>query len=166
MALLVLVLSGLARAEEPPPAPAAAAEACRQADAQGVPPPASADCTEYQSQLEQQAKRLESQVKVMEAQAKRLELQGKIRSANEPAAPKPDAPKPPAAPPGRPEDEDRVLEVFGGQASIRYQGGDYIVREGQSLPRGGRVEQVSLDGVVIVDGRVRRALPFFIGERR
>jgi len=167
-ALLMLALSD-ARAEETGAAPSASPDACRQADQEGVPPPPGADCTEYQVRLEQQAKRMESQAKVMEQHAKRLELLAKIKSAQAPAD-KPDSPPPaaarPAAPRLRPEDADRVLEVFGDQASIRYHGGEILVRQGEGLPQGGRVEWVSLDGVVVSDGNGRHTLPFFIGGRR
>lgn len=168
-ALLMLFLSG-ARAEETgaapvPPAPPASPDACRQADQEGVPPPPGADCTEYQVRLEQQAKRMESQAKVMEQHAKRLELLAKIKSAREPTG-QSDNPPPAAAAQPRPEDADRVLEVFGDRASIRYHGGEILVRQGEGLPQGGRVERVSLDGVVVSDGRGRHTLPFFIGGRR
>lgn len=167
-ALLMLAFAG-ARAEETaaapvPPAPSASPDTCRQADQEGVPPPPDADCTEYQIRLEQQARRMESQAKVAEQHAKRLELLAKIKSAQEPTDKSGNPP--PAAPLPRPEDAGRVLEVFGDQASIRYQGGDLLVRQGQGLPQGGRVERVSLDGVVVSDGRGRHTLPFFIGGLR
>ena len=166
-----------ARADEPPggaavaPAPAASPDSCRQADAQAVPPPPGADCTEYQLRLEQQAKRMESEVKIMEQQAKRWELFAKAKAAQEQADKKPvpaplqnsAPPLPGAMPSGVGPGADRVLEVFGDQARIRYRGGEFLVRAGQALPQGGSVAQVSLDGVVLVEGRSRRMLPFYIG---
>ena len=178
----VMLLSGHpARAEEAAavqpaqPSASATSEACRNADLNGVPPPPGIDCTEYQVRLEQQAKRMESQGKILEQQAKRQELLARIKTANdsatakkaEPADSASNLPKPPfdqfsqAGAMG----EDRMLEVFGDQALIRYRGGEILVRQGQTLPQVGLVEAVSTDGVVLAEGRGRRTLPFFIGER-
>jgi hypothetical protein len=165
-ALSGLVLSGSALAEESPPAqpaasPVLSAEACLRADLAGVPPPAAADCAEYQARLEQQAKRMDILAKIA---ASRQQIDKQSAPPPSPAKPPDPAQHSSAAPP--PALDDRVLEVFGDQASIRYRGGDLLVRQGQSLPQGGRVEQVSLQAVVIVEGGSRRALPFYIGERK
>ena len=159
-------------AEENSAAPTVpASDECRRADQNGVPPPPGSDCTEYQLRLEQQAKRMESEAKIMEQQARRLEFIAKAKAAQDqidkkppPAQPQNPPPSTPAAmPPLGGQGADRVLEVFGDQARIRYRGGEFLVRAGQALPQGGSVAQVSLDGVILVEGRNRRMLPFYIG---
>lgn len=174
-ALLVLFLYGhLAHAEEAVPTPpSSSAGLCMKADLEGVPPPSGTDCTEYQVGLEQQARRMESQAKIMEQQAKRLEILAKIQEAKEQITgeysrkansnkPANDAPSPPIQ--LQQIYEDRVLEVFGEQARIRYRGGEILVRQGQALSQGGLVGHVSLDGVVLFEGGNKHVLPFYIGE--
>jgi len=154
----------------------ASPDTCQWADQAGLPPPADADCTEFQVRLEQQAKRMDFQTKIMEQQAKRLELLAKIKVGKDMTEGNKAATSMPpnqrdlttsntvAPPPQNGKETDRVLEVFGEQARIRYRGGEILVRQGQTLPQGGSVSQVSIDGVVLVEGRSRRVLPFYIGE--
>lgn len=180
--LIVLTLyGGFAKADDALPGSAAAgslsisSDICQKADQEGMPPPPGIDCTDYQVRLEQQAKRMESQAKILEQQAKRFEILAKIQTAKGQPGEKKASPSDstnPANPPNPPlppfpqagVEQDRVLEVFGNQARIRYRGGEILVRQGQSLPRGGLIGEITTNGVTLIEGQSRQTLPFYIGE--
>lgn len=165
--VLVLALAGgPAGAED-------AAGECRSPEGRVLAP---VDCAEYLQQLDLEAKRLELVAKMEELKANAAgAAKRRLEAERGPAAPLPPLPPasspPPAAPaPGRPSAApnlpDRVLEITGGQARIRYQGGVYLVQAGTRLPSGGQVTQVTLAGVDLMDGKERRHLPFVLGEWR
>lgn len=138
-----------------PPAPSE----CRDLDGKILAP---MDCAEYLQALELLGKTEDARLKILETRKRRTEIE---RPVSPPAPPQPASPAPAAAAllPAVP---DRVLEVFGGQARLRYRGAVLLVQAGSPLPGGGRVAAVSLDGVEISEGRERRRIPVLLGDSR
>lgn len=138
-----------------------ASGACAEID--GAPP--GVDCTEYMGNLELQAQRLKLQAEI---EAYRQQIAEARRRRDEASAPvRPPLPVQPNAPTtsrALSESPDRVYEVFGDFARIRYRGAQHLVHLGQRLDPDARVVQVSLDGVVVAEGKTRRTLPFLLGD--
>lgn len=154
--LSLLLSGGFAWGGEPDPRLAPSQTTCHEADMHGVPTPAGVDCTEYQFRLEQQAKRMDILAKIQAAK-EQITGQKALKETLKPELPAQQASlsPPPLA--------DRVIEVFGDQALIRYHGNVFTVRQGQRLPQGTLIGTVNLDGVSLVEGENRRFLPFYIG---
>jgi type IV pilus biogenesis protein PilP len=135
-------------------------------ETEGAPP--AGDCTEYMGMLELQSKRLKLQVEIENARQQIAEARKRRAEAANPApAPAPAIAAAKIPLPSAPEIPDRVYEIFGEQARIRYRGGQYLVRQGQRLPDGGAwIARISSDGVTVAEGKARRILPFMVGDWR
>ena len=178
IALAATVVHAVGLADEA----SAATTLCRDADMAGTPVRPDVDCTEYNAQLDQQAKRVQ----------KMADIQKTLAQIKEPTQPKPVAgpsalgslsgtPAPPTPPisqlPGiqgmptvKATDDsaasDRLLEVFGGNARIRWGGHDRQVKVGSVLPGGAKVSVIKVDGVGITakDGKSTKWLPYYVGN--
>lgn len=160
-ALAVAGWAWAAFAEERVPPPAE----CRDIDGRVV---ADMDCAEYLQHMEMQQKIEEVRGRIAEARQKRLQAERPPAPPPSPTPPPAQAAPPPAvaamAEPPAPTEPDRVLDVTGNQARIRYKGATYLVVPGMAVSRGARVTAVSLDGVDLDEGGRRRRLPFLLGD--